>query len=190
MPFPQEPPAVIELEGGLTLRALQPEDAQTIFDTVSENRAHLRQWLPWVDSSQQPANTLAFLEDLARKRAEGLTLAWGMHLDGAFCGIIGLHDISQPNANLQIGYWIAKPFEGRGLMTAACLAVLAVAFDQLRMERVEIRCAQLNRRSCAIPERLGFSFEGVLRHAQRLHDGFVDLRLYSMLEREFRERFA
>ncbi len=188
MPFAQEPSAAVTLDGGLMLLALQFEDAQVIFDTVNANREHLRQWLPWVDGSLQLSDTRKFLVDVARKREEAATLAWGLRLEGSFCGIIGLHDISLVNANVQIGYWIAKAFEGRGLMTAACRAVLAVAFDELGMERVEIRCAQFNQRSCAIPERLGFSYEGVMRHAQKLQGGFVDLRLYSLLEGEYRRR--
>jgi ribosomal-protein-serine acetyltransferase len=185
MPFPQAPPPLVVLADGLSLRELTPADAPAVAAAVDANREHLRAWLPWVDSSLGPADSLAFLEGLARNRSAGLTLAWGLWQHDSLCGVIGLHDISAANSNLQIGYWIARDAEGRGLMTSACRAILRIAFDTLQMERVEIRCAAGNRRSCAIPERLGFSFEGVLRHAQRLRGEFVDLRLYSLLRSEF-----
>jgi ribosomal-protein-serine acetyltransferase len=175
---------------GLELRALQPEHADIVFALVTAQREHLRVWLPWVDGTRTVADTRAFLLDVCVKRAAGQTLAYGIWEDATLRGVLGFHDISLSNGNLQVGYWLSQEAEGRGLMTMSVTAMLAVAYDTLRMERVEIRCAVRNRRSWAIPERLGFSLEGVMRHFQRLHGEFVDMRLYSMLEREYRERFS
>jgi ribosomal-protein-serine acetyltransferase len=69
-------------------------------------------------------------------------------------------------------------------MTAACRAVVRHAFAEMHLQRVVIRCAVENRRSRAIPERLGFKLEGVEREAEWLYDHFVDLAVYSLLERE------
>jgi len=103
-------------------------------------------------------------------------------------GVIDLHAVSTADASCMIGYWIASEFEGRGLITRACLALLSHCFEQLDLERAGIRCAVGNTRSNAIPRRLGFTLEGVARHAQRLHDGFVDLEIYSLLRAEWLAR--
>jgi ribosomal-protein-serine acetyltransferase len=50
---------------------------------------------------------------------------------------------------------------------------------------VEIRCATGNTRSCAIPERLGFSREGVLREAEWVNGRFLDLVVWSLLEQDY-----
>jgi ribosomal-protein-serine acetyltransferase len=51
---------------------------------------------------------------------------------------------------------------------------------------VEIRAAVENKKSRAIPERLGFLFEGVERDGEWLYDHFVDLAVYGMLAADWR----
>ncbi len=90
------------------------------------------------------------------------------------------------NRSASIGYWLDAAFEGRGIATRCCRAMLDYAFGEMAMHRVEIRCATHNERSCAIPARLGFTREGVLREAEWVHDGYHDLVVWSMLSGEWK----
>ncbi|QOY87108.1 GNAT family N-acetyltransferase [Paludibaculum fermentans] len=189
--FPKHPETRIELGPDLVLQALDTSLAETLYAAVDANREHLRVWLPWVDFSRSPADSLHFLKEMEAKRAAAVTVAYSLWTGASgLVGIIGMHDISLANGNLQIGYWVAKAMEGKGLISRACEAMLRLAFETLGMERVEIRCATGNHRSAAVPERLGFQFEGILRHSAKLHGEFVDMRLYSMLAEEYRRRRA
>ncbi len=105
---------------------------------------------------------------------------------GELQGVVGAHDIDEKEGHAAIGYWLAAEAAGRGLMTRSVRLLLAVLFEDLGLERVEIRCAMGNRPSCAVAERLGFQFEGILRSAQRLQGKFADMRVYSMLAAEWR----
>src|SRR5215212_7167551 len=52
--------------------------------------------------------------------------------------------------------WLGEEHQGKGLVTAACLALVDHAFGDLGLNRMVISCATENEKSCAIPERLGF----------------------------------
>jgi ribosomal-protein-serine acetyltransferase len=66
-------------------------------------------------------------------------------------------------------------------MTRAVKALIDHAFGELGLHRVEIRAAAENRRSRAIPERLGFEQEGILREAERVGERYQDLVVYGLL---------
>ena len=78
-------------------------------------------------------------------------------------------------------------FRSRGLMTQCVAALLRYLFEELKLHRVTIRCATGNKRSCAIPERLGFRQEGVELEAEWVGGRWVDLLNWGILEQEWRQ---
>ena len=80
---------------------------------------------------------------------------------GAIIGAIGCHPIDWANRHCSIGYWIDAGDQRKGLVTRCCASMLDYLFDNVGLHRVEIRCGTANTRSCAIPQRLGFTREGV-----------------------------
>jgi ribosomal-protein-serine acetyltransferase len=175
----------IELPGGYRVRHVEEGDAEAIYRVVHDNRAHLREWLPWV-----PYASLESIEEFigrARRQAEDDNGFQAVIEDpsGGVAGFIGFHAVDWNNRSTSLGYWLAADQQGRGTMTAAVRALTAFAFDEWRLNRVEIRVAEKNARSAAVPERLGFVKEGVLRQAERHADGFKDNVVYSMLAGEW-----
>ena len=100
-------------------------------------------------------------------------------------GVIGFRSIDWQDRSTSIGYWLGRDFEGRGIITKACHAIAEYAFKELRLNRVEIRCAVENQKSRAIPERLGVKIEGTVRQVERLYEKFVDNVIYGMLADEW-----
>lgn len=64
-------------------------------------------------------------------------------------------------------------------------SIFRQAFEQYDINRLQIYAAELNTKSNAIPERLGFTFESVLRQHENLYNTFVDHALYFMLKSEY-----
>jgi RimJ/RimL family protein N-acetyltransferase len=77
-------------------------------------------------------------------------------------GGTGLHTRPGEGA-LEIGYWIRESRIGEGLATEATSVLTRVAFERCGVDRVEIRVEPENQRSAAIPRKLGFVEEALLR---------------------------
>jgi|SRR5271165_5262460 len=179
-----------QIRDGVFLRLLEERHAPEVFAAVDRERAYLRQWLPWVDLTTEVGFTANFIRISLEQFARGEGMAAGIWVDGEFAGGIGTHKVDAVNRKVEIGYWIASGFQGRGIVTAGCRALIEHAFDQRKMNRVEIHCATGNEKSSAIPKRLGFQFEGVLREAQLVNGSYLDIRVYSMLRREWKRLAA
>ncbi|MCI0706521.1 MAG: GNAT family N-acetyltransferase [Ignavibacteriae bacterium] len=177
--------STLHIDNELELRLLDESDAEPLFRLVDENRKHLREWLPWLDHNTRVEDTMQFLHSCRVQYDNQICFNASIRHNGAIAGVIGFHPIDWQNRSAMIGYWIAKQYEGKGMMTRACSALTTYAFKNLSLNRVDIRCATGNARSCAIPKRLGFRFEGTLRQAEWLYDHFVDLHVYSMLAKDW-----
>lgn len=170
----------------LELRLFEEEDAEPYSELVDANHQELNKWFPWVEQSRYPEGVLRFIREARARFEDGGSLELALWHLGKPVGSIGLNDINhRNNRSANIGYWLSKSLWGRGFMTASCRRIIDLAFRERELNRLEIRCAVDNRRSQAIPERLSFKREGVLRQAQRLHDSFQDMVLYSMLAEEW-----
>ena len=122
------------------------------------------------------------MADLA---ARGELLEWYLFASGVLCGAVRLKNIDSESRNASIAYFLAAGYEGRGIATQSVRAVLRFAFDALDLNRVELKCATGNGASVRLAERLGFTREGVLRQAEYLEEGFVDLYVFGLLRAEF-----
>ena len=175
----------LQVDDRTELRLMVPADAAELFAVTDANRAHLRRWLPWLDGVKSASDSAAFIQVTLRQFADRVGFNATVVHDGAIVGCIGHHRISWANRSTSLGYWLAASHERRGIMTAACRAVVRHAYTVYELNRVEIRCASGNERSRAIPERLGFRREGVLREAEWLYDHYVDHIVYASLRGEW-----
>jgi ribosomal-protein-serine acetyltransferase len=176
------------LDEEIELRSLDEPDAGELFDLIDRNRDHLRAWLPWVDATRTVDDTRTFIRTARDQEREGDGFQAGIWYRGDLAGVIGYHRIDWPRRRVALGYWLGKEFEGKGIMTRACGALVDHALRELSLDRVEIRAATRNVRSRAIPLRLGFDEEGVVRRAEWLYDHFVDHVVYAMSRGRWEER--
>lgn len=181
---------VLRIDPATELRPLQTEDAAVLFDLTDQNRACLREWLPWVDDTRTADDSLRFIEDGMRAWDEKLSLHTGIWRSGILCGVISYNYLNFDLRQTELGYWLGAQHQGKGLMTAACRAMITYAVDEMKLLRVEIRCAVGNTKSQAIPLRLGFTEEGIVPQFEWLNGRYVDVILYSITSEAWRTRQA
>lgn len=104
--------------------------------------------------------------------------------DGPLIGAIGL-DIEGAHSRAELGYWIGKPYWNRGYCTEAAGAVIAYAFDTLRLNRVQARHFRRNPASGRVMQKIGMIREGCLRQSVQKWGVFEDLEIYSILREEY-----
>jgi ribosomal-protein-serine acetyltransferase len=170
-----------DLPTGAHLRPLEESDAEALYRLVDANRAYLAEWLPWAAAETGVEQHLEFIRATRRQLEEDNGFQAGIVDGGELVGVIGYHRIDGGNRATSLGYWLAASSQGRGTMTEAVRALTTHAFDVWDLNRVEIRAAVGNDRSAAIPLRLGFAHEGVLRESERHGETYKDIAVYSML---------
>jgi ribosomal-protein-serine acetyltransferase len=176
------PPFQRAVSPGIELRLLHECDADAVFAGVERNRAYLRQWLPWVDRTRSAAEIRQFTIVSTAQWEAGQGPNCSIWAGGAFVGCIGCHPIGWADRQCSLGYWLDAARQGEGIMTRACAAMLDYLFLELGLHRVEIRCGEQNAPSCAIPKRLGFRREGLLRDGQWVNDRWVSLVVWGILQ--------
>lgn len=167
------------------LRLLEAHHADMLFALTEQNRDYLKRWLPWLGNIRTVEDTLAFIRSSLGQLANNNGFQAGIWHDGRLAGVIGYHRIDWDNKATSIGYWIGEDYQGRGIITQACRVLVEHAFAEWKLNRVEISCAVENKRSRAIPERLGFRLEGELHEAEWLYDRYVNHVLYAVLAKEW-----
>src|SRR5579862_7683358 len=180
----------IDLGDGRSLRQLEDADAEELFALIDANRAHLANWMPFVGQTRTVADSLAFIRAARRQWEENRGVQLAIVRDERIIGVAGFHGIDWGRRSTSIGYWLSAAEQGFGTMTATVAAMLDHAFGRWGLARVEIRAGVANRRSRAIPERLGFREEGVLRAAERIGTRVIDHVVYAMSARDWKRQTA
>lgn len=169
----------------VVLKLLDTIHADQLFELTDSCRPYLKEWLPWVDGSKSIEDTKSFIEMTKKQFASNNGFQAGIWYKGNLAGVVGYHSMNWASRSTSLGYWLGEGYQGNGVMTKACKAFVDHAFRRLNLNRIEIRCAEKNIKSRAIPERLGFIEEGMIREAEWLYDHYVDHRVYGILVREW-----
>ena len=180
-----KPQDIIFVDDETKLRWPEPDDAEALFAIVDSNRDYLSRWLPWVEHIRNADDELRWIDECLKGRSEGTRTPSLIVYKGEIVGSVGVDHIDLLRKSCEIGYFIAESHQGRGIATRACRVLLAHLFENLRMNRAQIRAMPDNFRSTAIPVRLGFTYEGIQRQAQLLGGKFYDFAVYSMLASEW-----
>jgi RimJ/RimL family protein N-acetyltransferase len=101
-------------------------------------------------------------------------------------GAIGCHWISRPDGVMELGYALAEPYWGRGLIAEAGRAIIAYVFQNFAVERIQARVFDGNLSSGRVAAKMGMKHEGRLRSFLLVKGLRRDVDMYSILRTEFK----
>lgn len=158
-----------------------------MFELTNINRERLRQWLPWLDYVKIESDTLKFIEKAIVQNENSLGATFVILHKNIVGGVIAFHPLNKTNNIGEIGYWLSKDLEGKGIITLSCKALIKLGFESYNLNRIQIAVAENNYKSRSVPERLGFKYEGIIRDRECLYGNYVNHAMYSILKNEYKE---
>jgi ribosomal-protein-serine acetyltransferase len=177
---------VHKIDEELSLKLVETRDAEHIFALTDESRKYLREFLPWLDGTTKVEDTREFIRLCLKGFSENKSVTTVIIYQGKIAGVAGYNELDWSNKVAYIGYWLGERYQGNGIMTRVAHALTDYALSEWKLNRVDIRAAVQNKKSRAIPERLGFQYEGLIRQAEWLYDHFVDNAVYGMLAADWK----
>ncbi|HZW99153.1 MAG TPA: GNAT family protein [Trueperaceae bacterium] len=173
----------------LYLAIYEPDDAPELYRLVNVNRDRLLPWMPWARDTAPEAELRFVTQRAMPGLVSGSGLEVGIWSGGRLVGSAGLHDVYARSRSAAIGYWIDENHQGRGIVTRVVRALVERCFTEPLLggepfERLEVTADVNNLPSRAVPERLGFQFEGVLRR-NNVGGYTPDTAVYSLLRSEW-----
>ncbi|PKR77730.1 RimJ/RimL family protein N-acetyltransferase [Halalkalibacillus sediminis] len=176
-----------KIDEDLSLRLIEYGDEEEVFRLIDGARDYLREWLGFVDITKSVDDTKRFIDACKKGYADSKNKNVVILFRGEIVGVGGFNDLDWTNRIAKMGYWLSEKYQGQGIITRVARALTDYALDELKMNKVEIRAAEGNVKSRAVPERLGYVKEGRIRAAERLYDHYVDHIVYGMLAEEWKK---
>ena len=201
----------LAIDGNIHVHTLHPDDAEVLFQLVERNRSRLR---PWIHPSALPETMKAarkltiesffnsfanpmdgmlkyfdYFQELDRYiPPSNPPMEMGIWFDGALVGEIMLGHLQDNDTAAEFGYWLDGEREGQGIITRCVSGLMNYAIDNMGTARFIIGCAVENRRSRAIPERLGYRWQATIPGGEIVGKTIYDRVIYAIGAAQWRER--
>lgn len=176
---------MLKVSNQIVLREIELEDSKDIFETIDSQREYLGRWLPFVAFTRSVDFSRMFIQSILETPYEVREHTFVVLFEDKFAGVIGFKSSDKANRKTEIGYWLSESYQKKGIITDSVVALMNFAFEELGMNRIQIRCGVGNIPSRGIPIRLGFKLEGVERAGELFTDGqYVDLEVFSKLKQD------
>ncbi|TDL31737.1 N-acetyltransferase [Jeotgalibacillus sp. S-D1] len=179
-------PTQLETERLILRAPHQTGDGKIVNQAIRDSFYELKAWLPFAQEMPTVEETEinlrnAHIKFLSRESFRFLIFDKDNY---DFIGTTSLQGIDWDIPKCEIGYWVNTKFSGNGYMTEAVKKIANFGLNTINLRRIEIRCESTNLKSRAIPEKLGFVFEGTLRQDDLSADGskLTDTCFYSKIK--------
>ena len=179
---PVTPIPILETER-LRLRPFTLDDEAAMFALASD--PEVARFVRF-EAHRTPMETRVFLQLTQQHYRRGDPLAWAIVRceDDRLIGSCGFVSQVPERKAAEIGYWLGKPYWGKGYAGEAARALVRFAFEQMGLERVEAKCFVGNYAGQRVIEKLGMKFEGT-DCSEMIKRQYPELKLYAIARTEW-----
>jgi len=171
----------------LILKKMTLKDAEDLFEYASD--PEVTKYVTWAPHKSID-DSIDFLKSVLRRYENNEVSEWGIVYkeNNKFIGTCGyvlwvpVHSLAEIAIALSGEYW------GKGLMTEAVKEVIKYGFEKMNLNRIYARCFMENIGSQKVLEKVGMKFEGILREQMFIKSKFSDMKIYSILSKEYHEQ--
>lgn len=173
------------------LRLLTMDDCGNFLDLVNRNRERISTYFPGIVSHCDSIDQLRkHLEERIAESPKGkyaICLIFGPS-DGKPIGVIQLKDIDWNAMKRELGYFIDKDYENKGIMSRCIITLLDQTFNEQDLNKVFLRIDIKNTASRKMAEKCGFRQEGLmLMDFKTYANEYVDSVYYGLLKKDFQK---
>lgn len=172
-----------ELKDGFYLSEIESADKASFIEHFREKQIYDQTLNIPYPYTQKHADE--WIEYVANETKQiGHPINWAIRSkDGKLVGGIGFHGFeAAANHRGELGYWLAKPYWNKGLITEAIKAVTTFGFEKMGFARITAHVFHFNHSSARALEKAGFQFEGRLRNHYCKDDKVFDGKLYAKID--------
>ncbi|AOV07742.1 GNAT family N-acetyltransferase [Sporosarcina ureilytica] len=170
----------------LLLKPYKHEFADVIYLVVSQ--AEIADTMITIPHPYPKEVVYKWIDYLHRSAKEGTAFEFAIFLKeypDKYIGNCGLVSISNSHQKAEIAYFIDKNEWGKGYATEVAYSMISYGFEKLGLERIYGHCMSRNPASRKVMEKVGFQFEGTLRHDVKKGEVFEDLDLLGMIRTDY-----
>jgi RimJ/RimL family protein N-acetyltransferase len=171
----------IRISDTLQLTEIRPSDADTFVRHLGRDRSiyEFTLQIPFPYTKKDAEFWIGLNQELS---AEGKIHNWAIRDEREEAmGGIGFNTELDGAHKAEIGYWLAKPYWGRGIMTTVLKRFVRIGFDDLVLKRLQATVFHHNGASARVLEKAGFQCEGTLRNYYRKDGKVFDAKLYALV---------
>jgi ribosomal-protein-serine acetyltransferase len=173
----------------LNIRLVTLEDAPALLKLVKTNCERLSTYFPgMVSAIKDKESTCVFISEWLEKiaRKEYFTFVMADKLPDQIVGALFVKSMDWKTLKCELGYFIDKDHEGKGMMTHSIARLIHYIFETMAFNKIYTRIAEDNIPSRRVVEKLGFRIEGILREDFKADsDQLLNMAYYGLLRSEW-----
>lgn len=169
-----------KIDADISLALVQESFASHYSSIVNDQVDYLSKWLAWPTVCNREQDFRFFIQRVLHEYADGKSMTCAIIYRGEIVGNCSFNTINYDTRCAEVGYWLSKHYQGKGIITRVVNHLISIAFNELDLEKVQLSAAVENLPSRRVAERVGMTLEGVLTNQEKIGGRILDHAIYGI----------